>query len=247
MPEGEAERLTRDCVHAGGTVLGAPQAWNILKTRWFTTERPKPVGSISAMLFAKPYPQELSVETFQVHWNKVLSMATDTGLNPSEETPAAQQLRQNYWGVLANPPVGSAYHGAAAEARNATSQECTTIAHREAFLEAMIRAVDTQVQASGKRPKQATGVGRQFHANYGGLTYDVYVHQECVQVTPEEWALMDQEVQACGAFVPPPGFQAPGSTKPFGGANATGKRKCCRCALQSDGSPTITFSCPQDS
>ena len=33
MPEGEAERLTRDCVHAGGTVLGAPQAWSILKTR----------------------------------------------------------------------------------------------------------------------------------------------------------------------------------------------------------------------
>ena len=90
MPQGEAEKLTRDCVHAGGTVHGAPQAWNILKTRWFTTERPKPVGSISASLFVKPYPQELSVEAFQVHWNKVLSMATDTGLNPTEETPVAK-------------------------------------------------------------------------------------------------------------------------------------------------------------
>ena len=153
MPEGEAERLTRECVHAGGTVHGAPQAWNILKTRWFTTDRPKAVGSISAMLFSKPFPQELSVEAFQVHYNKVLSMATDVGLNPTVETPAAQQLRQNYWDVIANPPVGSAYHiMAAAEARNATARECTTIAHREAFLAAMVTAVDTQVKASGKRP-----------------------------------------------------------------------------------------------
>ena len=59
VPEGEAERLTRDCDHAGGTVLGAPQAWTIIKTRWFTTDRPKAVGSISALLFSKPFPQEL--------------------------------------------------------------------------------------------------------------------------------------------------------------------------------------------
>ena len=59
MPEGEAERLTRDCVHAGGTVLGVPQAWSILKTRWFTADMPKAVGTISALLFSKPFPQEL--------------------------------------------------------------------------------------------------------------------------------------------------------------------------------------------
>ena len=83
------------------------------------------------------------MESYQVHYNKVLSMATDVGLNPSAETPAAQQLRQNYWDVLANPPVGSSYHMAAAEARNATAQECIAIAHREAFLAAMVLAVDT--------------------------------------------------------------------------------------------------------
>ena len=65
------------------------------------------------------------------------------------------------------------------------------------------------------------------------------MHQQTVQVTAEEWELIDQEVQACGAFVPPPGFQAPGAAKPFGGANATGKRKCGRCALQPDGTPTM--------
>ena len=72
VPDGDAERLTRDCVHAGGTIAGAPQAWIILETRWFTTDRPKAVGSISALLFSKPFPQELSVDLFQVHYNTVL-------------------------------------------------------------------------------------------------------------------------------------------------------------------------------
>ena len=64
VPEGEAERLTRECVHAGGILMVDPQAWIILKTRWFTSERPKAVGAISAMLFSKPFPQELSVELY---------------------------------------------------------------------------------------------------------------------------------------------------------------------------------------
>ena len=85
-------------------------------------------------------------------YNMVMSMATDVGLNPSDESPASQKLRLNFWDVLANPPVGSVYHMPAAEARNATAQQCTTVAHREAFLAAMVKAIDTQVQASGKRP-----------------------------------------------------------------------------------------------
>ena len=99
---------------------------------------------------------------------------------------------------------------------------------------AMVTAVATQVKASGKRPPKPTGVGRQVQAHYGGLSYD-----ECIHVTPDEWDRMAQEVQSFGAFVPPPGFKAPGAAKPFGGATVPGMRRCPRCPLLASGSPTM--------
>ena len=95
MPGGEAARLIKECVmNASGTVAGLPQAWITMKTRWHTTEPPKPVGAIAAALMTKPFPTELSVSAYQVHFNKVLSMATDVGLNPLADDAAAMALRQ---------------------------------------------------------------------------------------------------------------------------------------------------------
>ena len=93
-------RLIKDCVHASGTVGGVPQAWMKLKTRWHTTEAPKPVGQIAAALMTRAFPLELSVSAIQIHFNKIISMATEIGLNPLTDDVAAVALRQTYFDVL---------------------------------------------------------------------------------------------------------------------------------------------------
>ena len=202
IPGGEAARLIKDCVNASGTVAGVPQAWITMKTRWYTTEPPKPVGAIAAALLTKPFPNELSVAAYQVHVNKTLSMATDVGLNPLTDDPAAAALRLTYWDVFASPPAGSLYDMAAAEARTVTGALNTTIAHRDAFITAMVSAVAARVKASGKRPARSTGVGKTMQANFGGLEYEECIH-------PEDWELAEQDVHVRGAFVPPPGLSPP--------------------------------------
>ena len=150
-------------------------------------------------------------------------MATDIGLNPLADDPASVALRQTYWDVLASPPAGSVYDVAATEARHVTGAANTTLAHRDAFLAAMIAAVAVRAKASGKWAPRTTGVGKHMQSNYGGLEYEECLH-------PNDWDVVEEDVHVLGAFVPPPGFNPPGAQSPFGG-RSSGMRRCPRCPL----------------
>lgn len=73
-------------------------------------------------------------------------------MNPTTDNDADINLRQTWWHVIAKPPADSPYYAAAQQSRAATWQECTTIAHHNAWHSAMIKEITTIIQAGHHSP-----------------------------------------------------------------------------------------------
>ena len=174
-PTGDAIKLIRDCVHAGGVILvnhfNEDQAIRLLDTRYQSAAVPDfDVGEEAQALMKVEWPSVLSVDEFNAHFNRAVTRATRSGLNPNDDGQHSITLRLTWWHVIASPPFGTVYFAAAQEARAVTSQACTTVAHRAAWQTAMTAAVGQMVKAGAGGPLGglSRGVGS---ARYGGATY----------------------------------------------------------------------------
>ena len=148
------------------------------------------------------WPTELSINSYNSHFNLALAKAGAVGQNPTNDTDAYILLRKAWWPVIASPPVSSIYYEAAREARLVTRQQQDTVAHRVAFHLAMTEAIKDQVKAGVGAAGSAGGVGRgTIHARFGGIAPE--------EVLPSN----------------PSAFAASGN---FPGARS---RRCPRCAL----------------
>ena len=146
-PNGESIKMISKCVHVGGTVNGINQALKTLDTRWRAPVAPTDFGGKSSQLYSKSWPVELSVDAYTSHFNQVVSIATEIGHNPLDESNASQTIRAAWWRVIAEPPKTSVYYEAACEARVLTGQRSTSIADRQAWLTTMCKAIALLVSA----------------------------------------------------------------------------------------------------
>ena len=216
-PHGESIKLISDCVHAGGTVAGANQALMKLDIRWRAPDAPTDFGGKSAALYSKIWPVELSVDAYTSHYNTVVSLATEIGHNPNDESNTSQNIRSAWWRVIAEPPKTSPYYEAAREARVVTGQRSTTVVHRQEWLQAMCRAVALMVAADkGVSPK---GIVRQPQVRFGGIQPGEVVPAD----EPPFW-----QVDAMRMV-------SPGGP----GASMAPHRRCPRCPLDAAGQPTM--------
>ena len=83
-------------------------------------------------------------------------------MNPEDESVASQRMRATWWHLIAEPPPGIWWE-VVKEARTATYQNSTTVAHREAFKAAMTRAIKQEA----KRLQGGNGVVRSVNARLG--------------------------------------------------------------------------------
>ena len=92
--------------------------------------------------------------------NKALSLATKIGQNPVDEAAASVLIRQGWWHILAAPPSGSPYFAAATQARMATGQASTSVAHRAAWRTALAVEIGALVAAGAAQPRGRALGGR---------------------------------------------------------------------------------------
>ena len=91
------------------------------------------------------------------------SSTTPSSLTPTcltsirDDTEASGSLRSMWWHLFAQPPEGSPYYKAAAEARTVTQHQDSLVADREAFRAAMIKSI---AMVPATRPPPATGLSR---------------------------------------------------------------------------------------
>lgn len=234
QPSGESMRLIEACVHAGGVVDDGAgtiddQAMIILDRRWGSAPIPKDGGLTARKLHSMSWPSAVTVDAYLGFYNMVVSSAATIGMNPADESVQAQQLRGTWWYVFARPPVSSPYYSVAVEARTVTRQEELTVGHRTAFRDAMVRAIRNQVAAGATSSKHT---GRVVGARYGALLPG--------EVIPPE--LTAGESVGARAAAASQSDKKP-LPSPFGGS---GFRRCPKCPLQPDGSPTqhpSTYRC----
>jgi hypothetical protein len=84
QPEGEATRLILHCWHAGGISTAAAggvcdQALIILDRRYSAGPVVLDTGGDARRLYELSWPSELSIEAYNIHFNKALSLATKNG------------------------------------------------------------------------------------------------------------------------------------------------------------------------
>ena len=156
-------RLIAGCKHAGGVIQTAgvnhDQAIKILDQRCWSSEAPEfDSGEEATKLYTMVWPVELSVDAYNSLYNRAISAATRINMNPTTEIDADIALRSTWWHVIAKPPADSPYYSAAQQARAVTRQECTSVAHRNAWHAAIIKEITTMVQAGANRPTGARGV-----------------------------------------------------------------------------------------
>ena len=84
QPGGQSRTLIRNCVHASGTVAGAPQATQLLDTRCNTGAITVDNSAKSHSLFKKKeeWPLEVSAEAYLGFFNSIVSLAGEIGFNP---------------------------------------------------------------------------------------------------------------------------------------------------------------------
>lgn len=170
-PTGESMKLIEKCEHAGGRILDAAgntidQAMVILDRRWGSSPVPKDGGLTAKKLHSMSWPSTVTVDAYMGFYNSVVSAAASIGMNPVGESGHDQQLRSTWWYVFARPSVSSPYFSVAVEARTVTRQEETTRDHREAFRDAMVKAISNQVAAGATSSKHT---GRVVGGRYGAL------------------------------------------------------------------------------
>ena len=212
-PNGEATRLILNCWHAGGVSADPAgtvqdQALILLDRRYSTGPVVLDTAGDARKLYNMSWPTEFSVDSYNTHFNTALSLASAVGQNPFNDTPAEILIRQGWWAALATPPESSPYFAAATQARMATGQRCTTVAHRNDWRDAMSTEIRAMV-AAGKGAPRGKAVGGRFGALSAG---DV--------LPPSAFALLAQQPQFSGSRT----------------------RRCPRCPLLSDGSPTLHAS-----
>ena len=162
--ESESAKLIKDCVHAGGRLgprvgpPGLPQALMLLDTRWMDAAPVEGKGDVSRRLFKeRRWPSTYSAEAYVQFYNAVVADANLLDINPSDDTEASVSLRSMWWHLFAQPPEGSPYYKAAAEARTVTQHRDSLVADREAFRAAMIKSI---AMVPATRPPPATGLSR---------------------------------------------------------------------------------------
>ena len=169
------------------------------------------------MWYLVKWPVELSVNNDNSHFNLALTRASAIGQGPLDDSAPSILLRSAWWHVLASPPFDSPFYPAAQVAMVVTRQECTTIAHRDAWRVAMLKAIKNIVDAM---PVGGTSSGLAkggvTHARFVGIT-----QAESIGIVPA-WA-------ATAA-------QTPSDPAAFGGSR---KRRCPKCPLMPDGTPTL--------
>ena len=151
---GESMALTRGCRHAGGYIMEGghahPQAMMILDKRWLGEDVSLTGAEEAELACRSTWPARLSVEACHAHYAEVMTRAAGMGLTPGDdcfnESDDATNTRRRLWHLLFPPPEGSVFHRAAEEAKRATDGDCSTVAHRVEFCEAMLRAVSKQVE-----------------------------------------------------------------------------------------------------
>ena len=227
QPEGESMRLIAACVHAGGhvTIAGVdhPQALISLDRRWYDGGLEKDAGEDAKLLYLAKWPVEMSINNYNSHFNTALTRASSIGQGPMDDSNASILLRSAWWHVIASPPFDSPYYPAAQVAMVVTRQECSTIAHRDAWRMAMLKAIKNILSAMpAGSTSSGLAKGAVAHARFGGIT-----PAESIGIVPT-WA---------AAIAPP---SAPAA---FGGSRS---RRCPKCPLMPDGTPTIhpyVFQC----
>ena len=238
---GESLTLIESCVHAGGQItlpsgININQALRLLDIRWRSEElaRVDP-GDTSKLLYAMKWPSEVSVDAYNTYYNLAVSRASKSHFNPINEDDASQNLRSTWWHIIAEPPVTSTYFAAAQLARSVTNQQRTTTAHREAFRTAMVREVETLVKAGVGRPVGGMARGP-VGVNVGNVNFGGTAPSDAIDAA---------SFDAPAPLTFPPGLNvaglAVGPPRPFGGApGASGEmRKCPKCPLLADGTPTM--------
>ena len=138
-----------------------------------------------------------------------------------DDAPSAL-LRQGWWHVIASLPSGSTFYQVASEARTFTRQASSTVAHRNAFRMAMLKAITRMVETGVVSEASGLARGGTVNARYGESR-----PIESVGTVPA-WA-------AATPATPP--------TSSFSGARV---RRCPKCPMQADGTPTVhpgSFEC----
>ena len=167
---GESHRLIEDCQSAGGKVTrdGADndQAVLTFNSRWADGSPDLEEGADARSLYQTRWPTNFAADAYNAHFNMVVSTAGKVGQSPIEDNDVSVQLRKGWWHLIASPPVGSVYYQAAAEARTVTGQTSRTVADRNAFRIAMLRAITGMVEAGVVRESTGLAKGGAVNARY---------------------------------------------------------------------------------
>ena len=121
------------------------QALMTLDKRWLDRGIAANVGEEAGSLYMSTWPKQMSVETYDEHYNRTLARAAKIGQSPLDDSDLAVQLRGGWWHVVASPPVDSVLYAAAEEARVVTGGECSTVEHRVQFRIAIMQAISRKV------------------------------------------------------------------------------------------------------
>ena len=259
MRDSESYRLIKDSIHCTGLTVagGADQALAILDNRWNVSEVDEPSGDMAHRLFNKQWPVEFSEEAYLEHMDKTYSMASTLGMSPRGENADDQSRRSMWWHIFTRPSADSPYYAAATEARNATAQACTTVAHRTAWRAAMLTAIRTQTRAMGTNTQSGVVRGANAAAAvvmpHGGACG---AGSEAVQMVDRAMvgaAHLAQQMSRGYSECAPTDTQHQVDVEramqaaAFAGALADQEtRKCVRCALAADGGFRMhpkTFNC----
>ena len=109
-------------------------------------------------------------------------------MNPETvEDDASQAMRATWWSKIAEPPPG-VWWDVAAQARMATRGECTTVAHREAYKEAMTTAIRLELLKQSSQ----SGVSRSVNARLGQTVTDAVNNGMVTQRHAREMQAEDQ-------------------------------------------------------
>ena len=115
--DGMPRALVKDCVHAGGKVGGAEQAWMLLCRRYHIAKSGKKPSVQLRDLLAAEWPRKLDAAAFQRMVAKKLRLADELGLNPPNDTADEIKTRMMWQHVITTPPKGTAYEAVTEKAR----------------------------------------------------------------------------------------------------------------------------------
>ena len=112
----------------------------------------------------------------QTNFNLAVTARVEARLQPAwqhqRRQPSISSTFHLWWKIIAEPPVTSPqYFAAAQEARIITRGECESVAHRDGFRVAMVKAVDTLVRSGAVAAPASGSAGRVVGANVGALAF----------------------------------------------------------------------------